>query len=309
MSRLITGFALVAVFLVAAVANAGYVPGFTQEFKNAAGEVITWNEAVQGFMDWRTTRGANYSNYNAKVETLFAIEKGGAQGATNGGITQWSYNDNAIWLEQTEDAAPSFWLHIDGSQLTTVPNILDMGIVMTGAAGSRGSINPLGFLTGNWVTGTSGAFANVLLNIPGMTGTTQTGIPIVGSISIPSWASLGYMMTLLSVAGDALGDITIENQVYLNGAQSSSTTVNNANDSQLNYLWATIVNDMIAGADGIGSAQSHGDVGFRLNTALRNQSGVAFLMVTGWPVPEPGTMAIFGLGLAGLGVARRRMKK
>ena len=295
MNRIIMSLALVAAFALA-------VPAQAQFTQFGEGE---WDAAISQFMEWRTTgwggneeHVADYAS-DAKVEALLTLYKDGAQNAANGKVNVWSSNPDAWWLEEgaTVSGKTTWWVNIYGpayeEQGLVAPNIYDLGFALTGCIGSQGAV----------IMGTTGMRANISLEIPGM-----------GTFTLAA---------ALSGLTNFMGDLPpIEYQTYLNGAvvnvaagppapPAANIAVNNANDKQITFVWSPLITELLGGGGDISEAISSGDAGIVINSALRNQNGLSIIAVTGdpAPIPEPATLAIMGLGLAGLGIARRRMKK
>jgi len=161
-------------------------------------------------------------------------------------------------------------------QGVAAPNVVDFGIALTGSAGIDGGLILTMLPTGHR--------ANMSFYVNG------------------TWYTLARVF--LSLA-DMFG-ISIDFQTYLNGQKNSSSAVNTANDAQITFVWSDLFTEVF-GYGFEGGILTDGDFGIRFANGLRNQNGLAIIAVTEpSAIPEPATLAIIGLGLAGLGWARRR---
>jgi len=241
------------------------------------------------FKTWREEKGYTY-DAGAEVVTLGTLIKVGASNATNGLVefTQGNSHWTATYLNSDKVTAglgsvtgPHYWINYDGWDKTIYQ---DMGIALTGALGSGG-------LAG---IGATGLQANMAVEVEG------------------SWYTLALALSSLA---SSMG-VTIEKQSYLNGAKTTSTTVGTSTDGMQTFLWSDLFKQLLGGDNpaNVGNGDS-GGIAVLFANGLRNGSSLALVAIKGdqpvveSPLPEPATLALMGLGLAGLGVVRRRMKK
>lgn len=118
-------------------------------------------------------------------------------------------------------------------------------------------------------------------------------------------ASISFDFAVDNLLGDNDALLDINEGLFLNGTALSGSTTGGGFDTTYNFTRTDIAPLLVTGLNTlyINMTDVGGPSGLIFSTVITTVAGDET------PVPEPGMVALFGLGLIGLGLARRRKKK